>query len=148
MTARVLIAVLFGVAVVTAGPAPAAAGGVKVILGGGGPVFHHGFHHFHRPTFLHRPPVASGVFSSPVIVHPHTHIIVVPRPVFIVTSPACHWTPGYWTHQWIPQSYTQELWVPGAWSPYGTWIEGHSESRTVSGGYYQQVWAAPVCVAY
>lgn len=50
------------------------------------------------------------------------------------------------TYQWVPQSYTHNVWVRGHWSPDGTWIEGHYEARTVSTGYYQQVWMGGRCV--
>jgi len=149
MTRALLVAVL-SIALMTIGQTPAAAGGVKAIIAAGGPL-HHGVHHFkfqqpfhqfHRP--FHRPPV-SGVFSSPVVVHPHP-VVIVPRPVVIVTSSPCQWTAGYWTYQWIPQSYTYQVWVPDGWLADGSWGGGHSELRTVSTGHYQPVWVAPRCV--
>lgn len=77
----------------------------------------------------------------------HPHGFVVPHPIFIVPSPPpCTWIPSYWTYQWVPQSYTHNVWVAGHWSPDGTWIEGHYEARMVSTGYYQQVWMGGRCV--
>lgn len=76
-------------------------------------------------------------------------VFVVPSTVLIVPSPPpCRWIPGYWTYQWIPQSYTYEAWVPGHWSPQGSWFEGHYQLRAVSTGYYQPFWVDGRCIQY
>lgn len=76
--------------------------------------------HFHRPKF--RPGV---VFVAPPVVY------AAPRECV---------SPGYWAYQWIPTAYTQSMWVPGAWMPDGTWLEGHYEQRAYASGYYQPYW--------
>jgi hypothetical protein len=76
----------------------------------------HGHKHFHGPRFH-----GSGV-------------VIWPSPVYV--APARCYTPGYWSYQWVPQAGT--TWVPGHWSPEGTWVDGHY--RAYSTGYYQPVW--------
>lgn len=145
MAPPLLVSVLLVLALFAGQPAAAEAGGVKIIVGSG-PVFH--------PFPLLRPPVAFS--PHPFLVRPPAHIfivprpafIVVPRPTFIASSPPCYWIPGYWASQWIPQSYTSDVWVPGQWSPDGTWIEGHYEPQTVSTGSYQPLWVEGRCIQY
>ena len=67
--------------------------------------------------------------------HHHSHS---PSVVFI--SPGRCWQAGYWTYQWIPQSYSYNAWVAGHWSPEGTWVEGHYTPAWYNGGYYQPYW--------
>ncbi len=87
--------------------------------------------------------------GSTVIVQPHGRIIV-PRVNVVVVSPSYTvytyaapsyvWVPGFWTQQWVPQSYIYKAWVPGSLDDDGVWSEGHYEIQTVqSGGYYQPV---------
>ena len=103
-----------------AGPPLARAHDVRVFIGGGT------IPRFHRPE--HR------ISSSP-----RTHVI--PGTVFVV-PPSYHrcFIPGYWTHQWIPQVYSYNVWAPGRWSPEGTWIEGHYVPQTQSTGYWHPIW--------
>jgi hypothetical protein len=83
---------------------------------------------------------------------PHQHrrfdgqpVIVAPPPLYVVgpaggsSTDSCI-APGYWTYQWVPQVYTQSTWVPGQWSPDGTWIDGYYEPRSLSTGSYQPLW--------
>ena len=65
-------------------------------------------------------------------------IIVVPQTVFV--TPSRCWQPGYWTYQWVPQTYTYSTWVAGQWSPDGRWIDGHYAPSQLSSGYYQPLW--------
>lgn len=62
-----------------------------------------------------------------------------PRGVVIVAPQRC-WQPGYWTHQWVPRSYTYNTWVAGHWSPDGRWVEGHYTPYVHHAGYYQPYW--------
>ncbi len=63
-------------------------------------------------------------------------------PSYYVYGATCV-APGYWSRAFVPQTSTQNVWVPGQYSPDGIWIEGHYESQWVSGGYYQPVWVEP-----
>jgi hypothetical protein len=64
--------------------------------------------------------------------------IVVPQ--VVVVSPGRCWQSGYWTYQWVPQSYSYNAWVPGQWSPDGRWIDGHYAQTWYNSGYYQPLW--------
>jgi hypothetical protein len=68
----------------------------------------------------------------------HRAVIVVPQTVFV--SPSRCFQPGYWTYQWVPQSYAYTTWVPGQWSPDGRWIDGYYAPSQYTTGYYQPVW--------
>ena len=68
----------------------------------------------------------------------HRPVIVVPQTVFL--SPNRCWQPGYWTYQFVPQSYSYNTWVAGQWSPDGQWIEGHYAPSFYNTGYYQPFW--------
>ena len=153
-----LILVLTGSALVTS-PASAGAGavtgGVNVIS----PT---------DPRVTNVPPndprVMQPLPNDPRVLGPRTDVPVAPphpdrrfdgRPVFVVPPPvyvvgpstdSCV-APGYWTYQWVPQVYTQSIWVPGQWSPDGTWIDAHYEPRSLSTGSYQPLWvpARRVC---
>jgi hypothetical protein len=65
-------------------------------------------------------------------------VIVVPQTVFV--TPSQCWQPGYWTYQWVPQTYTYSTWVAGQWSPDGYWIDGHYAPSQYSSGYYHPLW--------
>ncbi len=65
-------------------------------------------------------------------------VFVVPQLVFV--SPGRCWQAGYWSYQWVPQSYSYSTWVAGQWSPEGDWIEGHYEPAWYTTGYYQPLW--------
>ena len=65
-------------------------------------------------------------------------VIVVPQ--VVVVSPGRCWQEGYWTYQWVPQSYAYNTWVPAQWSPDGLWIEAHYAAAWYGGGYYQPLW--------
>ena len=67
---------------------------------------------------------------------------IVVAPSVVVVSPGRCWQDGYWSYQWVPQSYSYSAWVPGQWSPDGGWIEGHYEPAWYNGGYYQPLWVA------
>jgi hypothetical protein len=77
---------------------------------------HHGHRHHVRPGFI---------FVSPPVVY------AAPRECV---------TPGYWAYQWVPMTYTQSTWVPGAWTADGTWREGHYAQHAYASGYYQPYW--------
>jgi hypothetical protein len=64
--------------------------------------------------------------------------VFVPQVVFV--SPGRCWQSGYWSYQWVPQSYSYSTYVPGVWSPDGTWIPAHYEPGWYNGGYYQPLW--------
>ena len=68
----------------------------------------------------------------------HRPVIVIPQTVFVV--PTRCWRPGYWTYQFVPQSYSYSTWVAGQWSPDGQWIEGHYAPSFYNTGYYQPLW--------
>ena len=55
-------------------------------------------------------------------------------------TPGRCWQPGYWTYQWVPQTYTYNTWVAGQWSADGYWIDGHYAPSQYSTGYYQPLW--------
>ena len=65
-------------------------------------------------------------------------VLVVPQ--VVVVAPGRCWQAGYWDYQWVPQSYSYTAWVPGQWTPDGSWIEGHYQPAWYSGGYYQPFW--------
>ena len=65
-------------------------------------------------------------------------VVIVPTRIYVVPS-QCQ-AQGYWNYSWIPQISSYNLWVPGAWSPDGFWIEGHYEQRLSSSGYWQPYW--------
>ncbi|HEX6211244.1 MAG TPA: hypothetical protein VF136_10735 [Methylomirabilota bacterium] len=65
-------------------------------------------------------------------------VLVVPQTVFV--TPSQCWQPGYWTYQWVPQTYTYSTWVAGRWSPDGYWVDGHYAPSQVSSGYYHPLW--------
>ena len=96
--------------------------------------------------------ISVGVGVSPHLAprhHPLRHsqpvpALVDPRPVYVVptpvyVAPSCY-LPGRWDYQWIPQTYSYSVWVPGAWAPDGAWIDGHYEARLYWTGYYQPYW--------
>jgi hypothetical protein len=66
-------------------------------------------------------------------------IAVIPPIVYL--SPNRCWQPGYWTYEWVPQTYTYSTWVDGQWSTDGYWIDGHYAPSQYSTGYYQPLWA-------
>lgn len=66
-------------------------------------------------------------------------VVFIAPPVFYAAPRECI-SPGYWAYQWVPTAYTQSTWVPGAWTPDGTWLEGHYEQRAYASGYYQPYW--------
>jgi hypothetical protein len=68
----------------------------------------------------------------------HRPVIVVPQTVFV--TPGRCFQAGYWTYQWVPQSYTYTTWVAGQWSPDGRWIDGHYAPSQYTTGYYQPLW--------
>jgi hypothetical protein len=69
--------------------------------------------------------------------HDRTTIIIPP---LVLVSPGRCWQSGYWTYQWVPQSYSYSAWVDGQWSADGYWIPSHYEPVYYSGGYYQPLW--------
>jgi hypothetical protein len=68
----------------------------------------------------------------------HQPVIVIPQTVFL--TPNRCWQPGYWTYQFVPQSYAYTSWVAGQWSPDGRWVDGHYEPSYYNSGYYQPLW--------
>jgi hypothetical protein len=68
----------------------------------------------------------------------HRPVVVIPQVVFL--APNRCWQPGYWTYQFVPQSYSYNTWVAGQWSPDGEWIEGYYAPSVYNTGYYQPLW--------
>jgi hypothetical protein len=50
------------------------------------------------------------------------------------------WVPGYWSWEWVPQTYTYQVLVPGHYNAAGVWMEGQYENRVVDNGYHRRVW--------
>ncbi|MBI2207325.1 MAG: hypothetical protein HYU41_26135 [Candidatus Rokubacteria bacterium] len=74
---------------------------------------------------------------------PNHHLYSPHSQRFVVGPRADCLVPGHWTYHWVPQTAWYNHWVPGHWSPDGTWIEGHYQQRPYTSGYYQQpVWVA------
>jgi hypothetical protein len=67
-------------------------------------------------------------------------VIIVPQAVYL--APYRCWQPGYWTYQFVPQSYAYNTWVDGQWSSDGQWIAGHYAPSYYNTGYYQPFWVA------
>jgi len=109
--------------------APAAeATGIRIGIGGGASR-HDAFRGGHPPRHV----TGMRGWVAPRAVY------VVPTPVYV--TPSCY-LPGRWDYQWIPQTYSYNAWVPAAWAPDGTWIDGHYETRLYATGYYQPYWVA------
>lgn len=92
-------------------------------------------------TLAFAPPADADALKPHRLDHHPTHtgrVIVVPAPVYVVPSQC--WAPGYWNYSWLPQVSSYNLFVPGAWSPDGYWIEGHYEQQLSGGGYWQPYW--------
>jgi hypothetical protein len=70
---------------------------------------------------------------------PHDHVIIVPQPIYIAPSQSCH-VPGYWTYQWVPQTFWQTVYVPGYWAADGTWVQSHYAQQPYATGTYHPVW--------
>lgn len=70
--------------------------------------------------------------------HHQRHFVIAPTTVFV--TPTRCWQPGYWTYQFVPQSYAYNAWVPGHWLPDGQWIDGYYAPGVYSSGYYQPLW--------
>jgi hypothetical protein len=73
-------------------------------------------------------------------VHRRPDVVIVNSPVIVVSPPAQCWAPGYWIHEWVPQTAVTHAWVPAYVAPDGTWIEGRWHPQTVTTGYWQPVW--------
>ena len=134
----VLVATLVALA-----PTPAGAGDVKVFVNSGRPI-HRTFETrtFDTRTSVTVPPRAHPHTFKPQGFSqalPHTHIVILPQPVYVVVASRCY-VAGRWSYQWVPQSYGYNTWVPSQWSPEGTWIDGHYETRISTSGYYQPYW--------
>jgi hypothetical protein len=70
---------------------------------------------------------------------PVTPIVVIPQPVYFSAPQPCV-APGYWAYTWVPQSYSETVWVPPYYNYDAVWVDGHYESRSYDGGYYQPYW--------
>jgi len=81
-------------------PAPAAADGVKIIVGGA---------HWPGPPPGWRRLHPQG-HTRGIVTDPRTRVILVPRPYYYAPSyvapPSPRWVPGYWSYQWVPQVST------------------------------------------
>ena len=119
MVRIVMLALLL--AALATGPVPAAAGGVRIIIGGPSP------RHAGRPPHVFR---HSGR-------HPG-RVFVVPRHVYV--APRTCWAPGAWTHQWVPQSQVYYAWVSGHYNTDALWVEGHWAPQVFPSGYWQPIW--------
>jgi hypothetical protein len=89
------------------------------------------------PSRLHAPSATSSGDAGPGRRHERPIIVISQA---IVVSPGRCWQPGYWTYQWVPQSYSYSAWVPDQWSPDGLWIAAHYEPAWYDSGYYQPFW--------
>ena len=117
MARIVALALALLVAALAGGPAPAAAGGVRIVIGG--PPFH--------PA------------GRPRHVHPHPgRAIVVPRPIYL--APRRCWAQGAWTYQWVPQSQVYYAWMPGHYNTDALWVEAQYVPRVLQSGYWQPTW--------
>jgi hypothetical protein len=68
--------------------------------------------------------------------HASKTVVIVPSaPVYYVPSPS-----GYWSYQWVPRWAPVQVWVPGAWSADGRWVESHYETRWADYGAWQPYW--------
>ena len=67
-------------------------------------------------------------------------VIIIPQIVFV--APNRCWQPGYWTYQYVQQSYSYgtNTWVPGQWTPDGQWIDGYFANGIYNTAYYQPLW--------
>lgn len=81
----------------------------------------------------HRSQVPNGIRR------PVAPIVVIPQPVYFSAPQRCL-VPGYWAYTWVPQSYAENVWVPSYYNYDAVWVEGHYESRSYTGGYYQPYW--------
>jgi hypothetical protein len=77
--------------------------------------------------------------TPPAHRQPRTHVIIVPQPVYVAPSRSC-FVPGYWTHQWVPQTAWQTVYMPGYWAADGTWVDSHYAQQPYTTGSYQPVW--------
>jgi hypothetical protein len=129
--------VLAAVLALGADVAPAWAGDVRILIGGGG--WHAGQHHpqvHHQGHFKHFHPGHGHRFHHPGPGH-HGQVILVPSYPHVV---APRWVPGYWTYRWVAHAVPSYVWVPGSYTVGGYGVEGRYEPRTSQAGYYQQVW--------
>lgn len=137
MTRPLIFAVLVATAPLGGGAATAHGHGVKIVVRGGSTV--------PRTGVVPRTFVRESVFSPRFI--PDVSTVVAPgtgfhhhHPHTVVVAPRCAQLPGSWSYVWVPQTTTYNVWVPGHWSPEGTWIAGHYAPYTHSTGHYQPVW--------
>jgi hypothetical protein len=70
---------------------------------------------------------------------PVAPVVVVAQPVYFAAPQRCV-VQGYWAYAWVPQSYAENVWVPSYYNYDAVWVEGHYESRSYTGGYYQPYW--------
>ena len=95
------------------------------------------------PAIVHPVPRPRPFFTPHARHARRSNVIVAPLNVFVFApyaAPSSCYVPGYWTYQWVPQTYSSNVWMDGQWTPAGTWIDGHYEQRVYSSGYYQQIW--------
>ncbi|HKB24306.1 MAG TPA: hypothetical protein VKG64_04555 [Methylomirabilota bacterium] len=144
-TRMALVMVL--VAAVAAGPAPAAAGDVRISVGVGAPAPR-------RQVFV--PSGSQVTINAPsrVFVAPPSRITVnAPSRIFVGAPPVCCFpapvyvyqprrcvVPGYWAYTWLPQQYTDDVWVESHYDSDALWVAGHFEPRVQTGGYYLPYW--------
>lgn len=121
MARRAVLVMVVAATLVGAAPAPAAAGGVKIVIGGAP------FRGHVRKPFGH----------APKQIHPRRHF-GLPHRVWVGPR-RCHY-PGYWTYQWIPQTHSSWVWVPSHYNSDALWVEGHWTLHTVQSGFWQPVW--------
>ena len=149
--ARAMV-ILGGVAlaVITAVPMSAAAGGVFPIGGGVSAIVNPAL-----PAAPQAPPAQVGPNSGtyqrgsfgqdrPRERNPRdqrsitTTVIVFPQPIYV--SPSRCWYPGHWSYQWVPQWAAYTAWVDQQVSPEGDWVGGYYERRWYPSGSYQPYW--------
>jgi hypothetical protein len=143
---RAVALVLLLLIAVTAGPAPADAGGTRVIISVG-PLA--------PPPRVIVPPGSQVIINAPsrvfvappsqITVNAPSRIIVGPAPVWgpaplYVYQPRRCVVPGSWAYTWIPQTSTTDVWVDGQYSSDSLWVEGHWAPRVYTSGYYQPYW--------
>jgi len=146
MTRPLIAAVLIATVPLVGSVARAHGHGVKIVVRGGSTaVTSSKTVAVPRTVVVPRTFVRESVFSPRFI--PDVPKFVAPGTVFhhhrphtVVVAPQCVQLPGSWSYVWVPQTTTYNVWVPGHWSPDGTWVAGHYAPYTHSTGHYQPVW--------
>lgn len=133
--------------------APAWAGNVKIIIGGGGGFYSGSYSKPYRGYYSNYPSYRGFPYQRRQHIPSFPQKVIIPhRGKVLVVPPATHpyaaypyvagprWIPGHWTQRWVPQVSAIHVWRPPHYSAEGYWVGGYYEPRTTQIGYYQQVW--------